>query len=170
MVVCLTSARFNMKADILRQGTETTDDPSTPDTNEGGQWVVSQDPDSGELIRVWQPAEDDPETPEVEGQLESFSCLARGIMEGGIRVAGTTERFGETYDAVDYIKIWFSPRVHLSRRDRITNVRDKRGNVIWMEEETGKPTVFSVTGVIPIIDPFGKHTESTALLERVESQ
>jgi hypothetical protein len=163
MVVCLTSARFNMKADILRQGTENTD------TVYEGDWVSNQDPDSGEIIRDWEVA-DNPDTPEDEGDIvESFSCMARGILEGGIRVSGTTERFAEQYDAVDFVKIWFSPRLKISRRDRITNIRNRKG-VVWMEEETGKPTIFSVTGVIPIMGPYGEHLENTALLERVETQ
>lgn len=162
MVVCLTSTRFNMWADVLRQGEE---NPSVP-----GEYVNQQDPDSGEFIRVWQPydVEDDPDTEEDEG-LYSFRCMARGILEGGIRVSGTTERFTDLYEAVDYVKIWFPANTKLSRRDRITNVRNRTG-IVWMEEETGKPTIFSVTGVIPIVDPFGKHIESTALLERVETQ
>ena len=92
MVVCLTSARFNMKADILRQGEATVDNPDTTD-NEGGHWIIKHDPESNEIIRVWQPkTQDDPSTPDTnEGaQLESFRCLARCIIDGGIRVAGTT--------------------------------------------------------------------------------
>ena len=166
MVVCLTSARFNMKADILRG---TVAEETTPGS---GEWVITHDPDSNEIIREWKPADDDnPSTPEYEG-LESFRCIARGIVDGGIRVAGTTERFSELYEAVDYVKISFPPNTTITRRDRITNIRDPRGNILWREEErTDKaPTIFSVVGVTPIIDPFGKHIESTALVERVETQ
>jgi len=42
MVVCLTSARFNMKADILRQGYE--DNSVFDPTDEAGEWVNQQDP------------------------------------------------------------------------------------------------------------------------------
>lgn len=168
MVVCLTSARFNMKADILRQGQENT---ATPET---GDWITTQDTDSGELIRVWQPnTQDDPNTPQNEAAvLDTFRCLARGIVDGGIRVAGTTERFSELYDAVDYVRIWFPANTKISRRDRITNIRDPRGNILWREEERSDnaPTIFNVVGVTPVIDPFGKHVESVALLERVETQ
>lgn len=168
MVVCLTSARFNMKADILRSGTVVDDE-----SGNAGEWVLKHDPDSNEIIRVWVPAGDNPDTPEVEDNtLETFSCIARGIIDGGVRVAGTTERFSDLYEGVDYVKIFFGPKVRLTRRDRVTNIRDKRNNVIWAEEERedGAPTVFSVVGVIPIVDPFGKHIENTALLERVETQ
>lgn len=172
MVVCLTSARFNMKADILRQGGEVPVDPQQPD----GDWTYEQDPESGEFIRVWTPnVVDDPDTPENEREeagLESFRCEARGIIDGGIRVAGTTERFSELYENVDYVKISFPARVRISKRDRITNIRDPRGNIIWKEEEQrdAPPTVFNVMGVTPVIDPFGRHIESQALLERAEHQ
>lgn len=175
MVVCLTSARFNMKADILRaSGPVFNPDPADPDDEEKGTWTSVQDPDSGEIIRKWVPAGDNPDTPgEVEDNvLDSFKCVARGIVDGGIRVAGTTERFSEVYEGVDYVKIWFPAKVEISRRDRITNIRTKGGQILWREEERADraPTVFSVVGVTPIIDPFGKHVENTALLERVEAQ
>lgn len=167
MVVCLTSARFNMKADILRQNITT---PNPPDPE--GTWVYKQD-ESGEIIRVWQPGSDNPETPENEAEgLESFRCEARGIIDGGIRVAGTTERWSDVYENVDYVKISFPASVKISKRDRITNIRDPKGNIIWKEEEqpSAPPTVFNVMGVTPIVDPFGRHIESQALLERAERQ
>lgn len=168
MVVCLTSARFNMKADILRASDYV--EPTTPEEN--GHWENQQDPDSGEIIRVWVPGtDDDPATPTYEG-LQSFKCLARGIVDGGIRVAGTTERFSDLYEAVDYVRIWFPPKTKITRRDRVTNIRGPKGDILWVEEERADraPTIFSVVGVTPIIDPFGKHVESIALLERVETQ
>ena len=170
MVVCLTSARFNMKADILRASGLTNTNPDDPSE---GEWVIDHDPDSNEIIREWIPAGDDPDTLEVEdNQLESFRCIARGIVDGGIRVAGTTERFSEVYEGVDYVKISFPPNVQLTRRDRVTNIRTQHGVVLWKEEERadGAATVFNVVGVTPIIDPFGKHVENTALLERSEAQ
>lgn len=171
MVVCLTSARFNMKADILRASGPEYVEPT--DSNPDGEWVIKHDPDSNEIIRVWVPAGDDPDTPEVENNvLTTFKCMARGIIDGGIRVAGTTERFGELYEGVDYVRIWFPPKTPVTRRDRITNIRGPKGDILWREEERPDraPTVFAVVGVTPIIDPFGKHTESMALLERVEAQ
>jgi hypothetical protein len=172
MVVCLTSARFNMKADILRQGAETNN--TVNPTDQTGEWVTQQDPDSGEIIRKWQKYDqvDNPATADTNEGLDTFKCVARGIIDGGIRVAGSTERWGEIYDNVDYVKITFGPNVVINRRDRITNIRDSRGHIIWKEEERpdAAPTIFNVSGITPIIDPFGRHIESFALLERVEGQ
>lgn len=169
MVVCLTSARFNMWADILHQGSEGAEFEVT-DT--AGEWVLQQDPESFEIVRKWQPNPSapgaDPDTPE----LTSFRCLARGIIDGGIRVAGTTERFSEIYENVDYVRMWLPGNIRISRRDRITNIRDVRGNIIWVEEEepSSPPTIFNVVGVTPIVDPFGRLIEYQTLLERVQIQ
>lgn len=166
MVVCLTGARFNMKADVLRATPTSVEDSP-------GNWVTTQDPDSGELIRSWQV---NPVSGQVDDAstdtLESFSCIVRGIVSGGIRVAGTTERFGEYYNDVDFVTMQFPASVKLSRRDRITNIRDSKGNIIWWEEERldGAPTIFSVNGVTPVVDPFGNHIENTAILSRSETQ
>lgn len=158
-----------MKADILKQGE---DNPETTEVDEG-LWVNRQDPDSGEILRVWQPNPEtsEPDDPSVT-ELDSIKCLARGIIDGGIRVAGTTERFSEIYDADDYVKLWFSAGVILTRRDRVTNIRTSKGIIAWREEEKegSPPTVFGVLGVTPVMDPFGNHIENVALLERIETQ
>ncbi len=169
---CVIGARFNMTADILRQVTNE-DNPSPID--EQGEWVLQQDPDSGEIIRVWHAGTmvDNPATPEInESQWDNFPCIARGIIDGGIRVAGTTERFSEIYENVDYVKISFPGHVKLSKRDRVTNIKDVTGNIVWKEEELpdAPPTVFSVMGVTPIVDPYGHTIEATAMLERAEIQ
>jgi hypothetical protein len=159
-----------MKADILKASGPVNSNPETPDE---GEWVITHDPDSNEIIRVWQGPEDNPDTPQDETTpLKSFRCEARAIVDGGIRVAGTTERLGDLYQGVDFVRITFPPNTDLNRRDRVTNIRGANGKVIWIEEERtdGAPTVFSVTGIAPILDPFGRHIESMALLERVEGQ
>lgn len=171
MVVCLTSARFNMKADILRQITG-----ESEEIDETGEWVFIQDPDSGEIIRKWQPKNPLPDDPGTTGDesepLESFSLAARSIIDGGIRVQGNTENWNPEYEKVGYLRIWFPASVRLSERDRVTNVRDKKGNVIWKERQIPglPPTVYEVTGITEIVDPFGRHIESMALLQRAERQ
>lgn len=172
MVLCLTSARFNMKADILRQSSGS----STPSAE--GEWQDYQDPITGEIIRKWVPVGDNPSTPENEGGLlGTFPCMARGIIDGGIRVAGTTERWGETYVDIDYCRIEFPARIILTKRDRVTNIRDRKGHILWLEEELGpdgdgnfRATVFNVLGVTPVIDPFGQKKSQVAMLERAEVQ
>lgn len=167
---CITATRFNMYADVLHQG------GSAPINDEYGQWVETQDPLTGDIIRVWEPATpDDPETPEDETQHYTVKCMVRGIIEGGVRAAGTTENWTDLYESVEMARMWFPANKIITKRDRIVNVRNRRGTVLWKEEESGTPgnyqaTVFEVLGVTPVIDPFGNHVENYALLERVQAQ
>lgn len=170
---CLTSARFNMRADVLKQGT----DPAPP-PDEFGEWVQEQDPLTHEIIRVWKPFEvtpDDPTTPTYDPSFMSVPCIARGIVDGGIRVAGTTERWGELYQNVDYVRMVFPANFVITKRDRITNIRNRAGQILWKDEETDptatggwRSTVFEVMGVTPVPDPWGRHIENVAMLSRAE--
>lgn len=181
MLQCLTAGRMTMTATLLHQND--TYSPGFPDLDEFGEWTDSQDPLTGEIVRVWVPypdqPDDDPDTPQDEGlSLNSIPCVARGIVDGGIRVAGTTERFGATYENIDFVKMWIPAGVRVSKRDRITNIADKRGRIQWRDEESVNPetpinevraTVFNVNGVTPLFDAFNNHIESFVLLERADT-
>lgn len=144
---CLTSARYAMLVDVLRP-------------------VTTYDPDSGEVRKTW----------EAFAEGVGIPCTFHGILEGGIRVAGTTERFGNIYENVDWAKMEFGPGAPISKRSQVTNVRNLKGIIIWREEEMEKvsgqfpPTVFDVQGVTPVVDAFGRQTENSALLQRHEIQ
>lgn len=170
MIHCLTAARFTMSATVLHRG----DAAPTPNPDEYGEWVDSQDPLTGEIVKVWVPATpDNPSTPPDESiTVDTFACLARGIVDGGIRVAGTTERFGDSYENIDFVKMWTPSRVLISKRDRITNIKDSTGHIRWIDEESSvdatRATVFNVNGVTPLFDAFNRHVENFVLLERAE--
>ena len=174
MGMCMTSARMNMTCDIIKPaGAPLTTDGSQPSA---GSWQYRQNEDSGAIERMWIP--DDVSTPNVnEGfvgtVLNNISLIARGVIDGGIRVAGTTERFSEIYENVDWVKATFPKGVPLTKRDRVTNIRNKRGKeLIWREEELdGSPaTIFNVMGVTPVLDPFGQLVEQNVLLQRASVQ
>ncbi|AXH67250.1 hypothetical protein SEA_WOFFORD_54 [Streptomyces phage Wofford] len=160
---CLLSSRFNMRATVLRQA------GTNPQENPGGHWETVQDPDSGAIERVWVPDEDS-DTP--GNQTLVINCMVRGVTNGGIRAAGTTQRFSEIYENVDWAVIQFPASVILSKMDRVTNITNSKGQLIWREEEIDQApaTVFQVMGSTPVVDPFGNHVENTALLQRAEVQ
>lgn len=187
---CLMSTMYTMQADVLSQYDPAIDDLD-PDTGgrignvdgQSGEFEYVQDPDSGAIIRVWKPYEEqtDPDTGEAIAPSRewSFDCIARGVIQNGIRVVGTSERFSTrgNVETVDYVTMKFPRHVLLTRRDRITNIRDKStGRLLWVEEEMlgpdgqPRPTVFECNGVTPVIDPFGQHIENFALLARAEVQ
>jgi hypothetical protein len=163
---CLLSGRFSMQADLLHWTGITTG--GSDDVSQGSFGGTYQDPISGEILNDWEPAVDDVNTPTVdESTFSTFDCIARGIVDGGIRVAGTTERFGDIYTNIDFVKLWTPANVLITKRDRITNIRIRNGAVIWNDEESdGLPTVFNVNGVTPLFDAWNRHVENFVLLER----
>jgi len=152
-----------MRATVLRQA------GTNPQENPGGHWETVQDPDSGAIEIVWV-ADEDSDTP--GNQTLVINCMVRGVTNGGIRAAGTTQRFSDIYENVDWAIIQFPASVVLSKYDRVTNITNSRGDLIWREEEINQApaTVFQVMGSTPVVDPFGNHIENTALLQRAEVQ
>lgn len=152
----------------------TQDDQGQYDDNnlgEVGHWENRQDPETGEIIRVWVVEDADPVAPGV--QAKTVKCIVRGILDGGIRVAGTTERYTPQglIESVDYVKMQFPASVTITKRDRVTNIANRKGIIIWREEESDNaPTIFDVQGVTPVVDPFGNLIEWSALLQRSEAQ
>lgn len=170
---CLTGARFTMNATLLHQNDPNNVDPIIID--DYGTWVQQQDPLTGEIVRVWVPNDPtpiDPNDPNPNVLIGDVPCLARGIVDGGIRVAGTTERFGDMYENIDFVKMWVPSYITVTKRDRITNIRDKNGHIRWLDEESiadpSKATVFNVNGVTPLFNAFNELTEWFVLLERAE--
>jgi hypothetical protein len=175
MVRCLTSAKFTMDAEVLTWTGWTGADPAPPQDSTAGEWATYQDPITLEVRNVWRPTivvPDNPNTPEVEQKVKTIECLARGIVSSGIRTSGTTEAFGEWYRNVDLIQMWIPAKYVITKRDRVTNIREKRnGKIIWIDEEYmgtdgPRPTIFNVTGVTPLLDPFNRHTQNLVFLER----
>lgn len=189
---CLTAGRMTMSATLLHRG-DVVDDITTPndaeiDISDYGVWEDSQDPLTGQIVKVWTPFSDTqsvyptyqptsqtaPVNKSSMTVKQNVPCLARGIVDGGIRVAGTTERFGEVYENIDFVKMWIPANLIVTKRDRITNIRDRAGRIRWVDEEyyiPGDPnslraTVFNVNGVTPLFDAFNNVVEWFVLLER----
>lgn len=163
---CLASAKMSMLADIVKPS-------SAPEVTGTGHWEEVQDPDSGAIIRVWVDVSDNPNTPIVEGgRISDVPCLARGVIGGGLAGQGTTQRFDDIYQNIEWIKVQFPANYVITIHDKVTNIRDGQGNLIWRDfTRDGNPaTVFNVMGVTPVIGPFGKIAEWTTLLKRSSVQ
>lgn len=153
--------------------------PSEIDLDTFGVWVDSQDPLTGQIVREWAPYEGDADiSTETDVRVyKEIPCLVRGIVDGGIRVAGTTERFSNDYENIDFAKMWIPANIFITKRDRVTNIRTKDGRIVWKDEEFDDPfddvpasaTVFNVNGVTPLLDAFNRHTENFVLLQRAEA-
>ena len=96
---CLTGARFTMKATLLHQNDNYNPYPINPESY--GEWTDSQDPLTGEVVRVWVPYEDQPDTPATpdvnEQTFLEIPCIARGIVD--ITIVLITEPLGCTGDS-----------------------------------------------------------------------
>lgn len=160
---CLTSVRYAFICDIVRPGVG---DPGAVDA----VTRLVQDPDSGALVNAdAEPIKGAPVT--ALNVIKDVPLFAESVLDGGIRVAGTTERFGPVYEAADWVKANFPKTAPITRKDRITNIRTGDGTVVWREDEIpGRPpTEFTVNGVAPVIF-MGKVVEYDVLLERAQVQ
>jgi hypothetical protein len=148
------------------------------DVIEGGHFETVQDDDTGGIKRVW--VEDQavatprPGTvPEGQPTMARFDipCYVRGFTDLGFRSTANTETFlNGVYRAVEVVQMTFPANYSLNRRQFVTNVRGRNKNILWLEEDTGQPTVFEVQGVTPSFDPFGRHIDNTAVLNRANIQ
>jgi hypothetical protein len=132
--------------------------------DETGHWEYVQDPDSGAMVQVW--VVDNPDTPEVEGHvIKNVRCLARAT---GMR----PEVWSEEYLNEEWVKLTVAANANITLRDKITNIRTFKGQLIWTEEESdGNPaTTFDVFRVSPVIDGFGNVVEKAVLAKRAEVQ
>ena len=168
----ITTARYTMKATIIRPGAPQ-GDPVDP--TQTGRYTEKQDPETFEIVRVWEPiTTDDTSTTFSDINVLEIDCMARGIVDGGIRAAATTESFDDVYRNIDIINLWVPKKYRITKRDRVTNIRSRDGKILWRDEELeGDGTVeiattFNVNGVVPVFDPFNKHIDNFCLLERVE--
>lgn len=144
----------------------------------GGHWETVQDDDTGALTRVWIEDSAVVPSPNAEGSLDltgvnrfDIECDVRGFPNVGFRSSANTESFlNGTVEYMEVIQINFPAKYSIGRRQLITNIRNKHGKILWLEEELGTPTIFEVQGVNPNIDPFGKHVDNLAVLKRSERQ
>lgn len=117
-----------------------------------------QDQDTGAIKREWQ-------------YQRSLDCYAKGIISNSTTSRSSDKQiFNNKYVNEQIIQVRTSERITM--RDKITNIRDANGNVIWTElnypSET--PTVFEIVGVTPITDPFGNTLGYNSSMRRSENQ
>lgn len=168
---CLTAARLSMVCDIIKPYGAPESNPNF-DQNPSDNWEYYQDPDSGAIVKRWV---DNPTTITDESAktiIRNVPLMARGVLTTGIQGAGSTERFDDIYTNVDWVKATFGKNTNITKRDQVTNVRTRSGELVWKEEEITDypPTVFDVMGVTPVLDPFSRLVEYSVLMQRAEVQ
>lgn len=141
----LLSGRYSMLADVYEQKRTVTE--------------------AGQIQRIW-----DRENPII------VQNLTEGVLIKGVRGAAVGENWSKDYEPVERAKMFISNNVidtdpinpvFLTRRFRVSNIRDRAtGRVLWLNDHDN-PLEFNIEGIIPINDPFGKIVEYEVLLRGV---
>lgn len=141
----LLSGRYSMLADIYEQ-----------------RQTFSE---AGQIQRVW-----DRQNPIV------VQNLTEGVLVRGVRGGAVGENWSKDYEPEERAKMFIATNVidkdpinpiFLTRRFRVSNIRDRAtGQVLWLNDDNS-PLEFNIEGIIPINDPFGKIVEYEVLLRGV---
>jgi hypothetical protein len=169
--------RYSFMATILNAVSDDADvDPDA--AVKGGHWVTSQD-ETGAITRIW--VEDVAVVPPARPGTNwtdsaivdrfDIECTVRGFQQSSGQSSSNTESFAKgDYTVFEIVQMNFPSKYVLNRRQLVTNIRNKSNQILWLEEETGKPTVFEVQGVTPQFDPFNRYIDNLAVLTRSERQ
>jgi len=117
-----------------------------------------QDPDTGAIKKEWQFD-------------RTVPCSAKGnISNSSSSSVGDKQTFSNRYKNEETLQVRTSDKINL--REKITNIRDQEGTVIWEELNfpSNTPTVFEVIGMTPMTDPLGGVVAYNATVKRSENQ
>jgi hypothetical protein len=117
-----------------------------------------QDADTGAIKREW-------------NYHRTVDCHAKGVISNSATTRSSDKQvFSNKYMNDQIIQVRTSEK--LTMREKVTNVRDAKDNVIWAETNfpTETPTVFEVIGTTPITDPFGVVLGYNSSMKRSENQ
>ena len=117
-----------------------------------------QDPNTGAIKKEWH-------------FYKTLNCSAKGVISNSATTRSSDRQtFDNKYSNEQVLQIRTIDR--LTVREKITNIRNQSGEVIWKELNfpTESPTVFEVVGVTPIMDPFGRTLGYNSSAKRSENQ
>jgi len=117
-----------------------------------------QDPDTGSIKKEWQFD-------------RTVACSAKGIISNSSAGrSGDKQIMSNRYLNDQVLQIRTSEKLLL--REKITNIRDSEGTVIWEELNfpTNTPTVFELMGTTPMTDPLGGVVGYNSTVKRSENQ
>jgi hypothetical protein len=117
-----------------------------------------QDPNTGAIKKEWQFD-------------RTVPCSAKGIISNSSSSrSGDKQIISNKYVNDQILQIRTSDKITL--REKITNIRDSEGTVIWEELNfpTNTPTVFELMGITPMTDPLGGVVGYNSTVKRSENQ
>lgn len=118
----------------------------------------TQDKNSGAIKKEW-------------AYYKTLYCAAKGIVSNSASArSGDKQTLNTKYSNEQILEIRSIEPI--TYREKVTNIRDQKGNVLWKEinfpSET--PTVFEVISSTPITDPFGNILAYNSIAKRSENQ
>jgi hypothetical protein len=117
-----------------------------------------QDADTGSIKKEWQFD-------------RTVPCSAKGIISNSSSSrTGDKQILSNKYINDQILQIRTLEKITL--REKITNIRDSDGVVIWEELNfpSNTPTVFELMGITPMTDPFGGVVGYNSTVKRSENQ
>lgn len=102
---------------------------------------------------------------------KTIPCFAKGMISNSSSTrSGDSQTLSARYTDKQTIEIRTQSR--LTYRQKIANIRDSSGNVIWFELNypNDTPTVFEIVSSTPITDPFGTLMAYNSIAKRSENQ
>ena len=118
----------------------------------------TQDPETGSLKKEWQ-------------FNRTIACSAKGTISNSTATrSGDKQAFSNKYANEQMLQVRTTTKLVFN--EKITNVRNLDGTVIWEEINfpNNTPTVFEVMGVVPMTEPLGGIVGYNATIKRSESQ
>jgi hypothetical protein len=101
----------------------------------------------------------------------TIPCSAKGMISNSTTTRGSDRQaMGARYTNEQVIQLRTSTQI--TYREKVTNIRDSSGRVIWKELNwpTETPTVFEVVSSTPVTDPFGNVLAFNSIVQRSENQ
>jgi len=117
-----------------------------------------QDPNTGAIKKEWQFD-------------RTVPCSAKGIISNSSSSrTGDKQIMSNKYINDQILQVRTSEKINL--REKLTNIRDSEGNVIWEEINfpSNTPTVFELMGTTPMTDPLGGVVGYNSTVKRSENQ
>lgn len=117
-----------------------------------------QDPNTGAIKREW-------------SYYKTVNCHVKGVISNSATTRSSDKQtFNNKYTNEQLIQVRTIDK--LTGREKVTNIKDSTGKVIWTELDypTETPTVFEVIGTTPMMDALGRVIGYSSNMMRSENQ
>jgi hypothetical protein len=172
-MTCLSSIKFNLIATVVRNYQDNIYD----DENPGGFQEV-YDELTGEVRQVWVAADLIPNDGSDQ-VITQIPCAVYPLYTVSQANDVKYENGGSRVIDTERLVMKVPSKYHLFTTDRVMSITDRSGMLIFEDDQNpkrtenlmtgvtvGVPTIYNITGVMPVMDPFGRVIERQVQLEK----